>query len=70
MVDISKEADVLASWTTRERLRALKRIIPRARVEEFLARTGHDRAHCSRLPGWFMVWKGWRLGPCPARWPG
>ena len=46
----------LASWPTRERLRALKRIIPRARVEEVLARTGHDRAHCPRLPGWFMVW--------------
>ena len=56
MIDISKEADAFASWPTRERLRALKRIIPRARVEEVLARTGHDRAHCSRLPGWFMVW--------------
>jgi hypothetical protein len=56
LIDISKEADVFASWPTRERLRALKRIIPRARVEEVLARTGHDRAHCPRLPGWFMVW--------------
>src|ERR1700682_5647960 len=54
--DGPKEADAFASWPTRERLRALKRIIPRARVEEVLARTGHDRAHCSRLPGWFMVW--------------
>ena len=46
----------LRAWPTRERLRALKRIIPRARVEEVLARTGHDRAHCPRLPAWFMVW--------------
>jgi hypothetical protein len=56
MIDISKEADAFASWPTRERLRALKRIIPRARVEEVLTRTGHDRSHCPRLPGWFMIW--------------
>jgi Insertion element 4 transposase N-terminal/Transposase DDE domain len=56
MIDISKEADAFASWPTRERLRALKRIIPRARVEDVLARTGHDRSHCARLPGWFMIW--------------
>src|SRR6266481_5851008 len=56
LIDIGKEADAFASWPTRERLRALKRIIPRARVEEVLARTGRDRAHCPRLPGWFMVW--------------
>src|SRR3954465_4530479 len=55
-IDISKEADACASWPTRERRRALKRIIPRARVEEVLARTGHDRSHCPRLPAWFMVW--------------
>jgi hypothetical protein len=56
MIDISKEADACASWPTRERLRALKRIIPRARVEEVLAQTGHDRSRCPRLPAWFMVW--------------
>jgi hypothetical protein len=56
VIDIRKEADALASWPTRERTRALKRIIPRARVEEVLARTGHDRARCPRLPGWFLIW--------------
>jgi hypothetical protein len=56
VIDISKEADAFASWPTRERLRALKRIIPRARVEEVLARTKRDGARCPRLPGWFMVW--------------
>src|SRR5215210_8012439 len=56
VIDIHKEPDALASWPTRERLRALKRIIPRARVEEALARCGQDRARCPRLPGWFMVW--------------
>ncbi len=56
MIDIRKEADAIASWPTRELLRALKRILPRARVEVALACTGHDRAFCPRLPGWFMVW--------------
>jgi Insertion element 4 transposase N-terminal/Transposase DDE domain len=56
VIDVRKEADALASWPTPERLRALKRILPRARVEEILAHTGHDRTPCSRLPGWFMVW--------------
>jgi len=56
VIDIGTEVDALASWPTRERTRALKRIIPRARIEEVLARTGRSRAHCPRLPGWFMVW--------------
>jgi hypothetical protein len=56
VIDIRKEADAFASWPTRERLRALKRIIPRARVEDALARTGRDRTPCPRLPGWFLVW--------------
>src|SRR3954471_14753893 len=55
-IDISKQAAACANWPTRERLRALKRIIPRADIEAVLARTGHDRAHCRRLPAWFMVW--------------
>jgi hypothetical protein len=56
VIDISTEVDTLASLPTRERTRALKRIIPRARVEEVLARSGQDRTRCPRLPGWFMVW--------------
>jgi hypothetical protein len=55
-IDISKEAAACASWPTRERLRALKRIIPRADIEGVLQRTGKDRAHCRRLPAWFVVW--------------
>lgn len=56
MIDIRKEADALASWPTHDRLRALERILPRARVEDVLARAGRDRTACPRLPGWFMVW--------------
>ena len=55
-VDISKEAAACANWPTRERLRALKRIIPRADIEGVLQRTGKDRTHCRRLPAWFLVW--------------
>ena len=51
MIDIGKEVNAFTSWPTQERLLALKRIIPRARVEEVLARTGQDRSFCSRLPG-------------------
>ena len=56
VIDLRQETDALASWPTGERLRALHRIIPRAQVEAVLAQTGHDRALCPRLPGWFMVW--------------
>src|SRR5512143_2783598 len=56
VIDFGKEVDAFASWPTRERTRALKRIIPRARVEEVLARGSRDRTPCPRLPGWFLVW--------------
>jgi hypothetical protein len=55
-IDIRKEAAACANWPTRERLRALKRIIPRADIEGVLRRTGKDRAYCRRLPAWFLVW--------------
>jgi hypothetical protein len=55
IIDISKEAAACANWPTRERLRALKRIIPRADIEGVLQRTGTNRAHCRRLPAWFLV---------------
>lgn len=64
MIDLRQETDALASWPTGERLRALHRIIPRAQVEAVLAQTGHDRAVCPRLPGWFMVWFIIALGLC------
>ncbi len=46
----------LAQWPTAERLRALKRLIPRARILAVLRRTGHARRRYLRLPAWFMVW--------------
>src|SRR5947209_4860985 len=56
MPSLSTEAATLAQCPTAERIRALKRIIPRARVQAVLRRTGHDRRRYLRLPAWFMVW--------------
>jgi hypothetical protein len=56
MPSLYTEAATLAQWPTAERLRALKRIIPRARVQAILRRTGHARRRYLRLPAWFMVW--------------
>ena len=53
VIDLGHETDARASWPTGERLRAWHRIIPRAHVKAGLAQTGHDRAVCPRLPGWF-----------------
>jgi len=56
MPSLYTEAATLAQWPTAERIRALKRIIPRARVQAVLRRTGHARRRYLRLPAWFMVW--------------
>jgi hypothetical protein len=53
---LSTDAATLAQWPTAERVRALKRIIPRAKVQAVLRRTGHARRRYLRLPAWFMVW--------------
>ena len=60
MIDIGTEARDLASWPSRERTRALQRILPRDRVEACL---GGGRC-CPRLPGWFLVWFVVGLGLC------
>jgi Insertion element 4 transposase N-terminal/Transposase DDE domain len=56
MPSLYTEAALLAQWPTAERIRALKRIIPRAHVQAVLRRTGHARRRYLRLPAWFMVW--------------
>jgi hypothetical protein len=56
MPSLYSEAATLAQWPTAERLRALKRIVPRARIQDILRRTGHARRRYLRLPAWFMVW--------------
>jgi hypothetical protein len=56
MIDTGKEVGQYASWPTGKRIAALKRILPRAKVEEVLA-AGHGNSRfCRRLPRWFVVW--------------
>jgi transposase IS4-like protein/DDE family transposase len=56
MNSLSTDAATLAQWPTAERVRALKRIIPRAKVQAVLRRTGHASRRYLRLPASFMVW--------------
>ena len=56
MISMDKEVARMASWPTRERIDALKRIIPRAKVNAVLERCGKAGRFCSRVPDWFMVW--------------
>lgn len=56
MPSLYNDAATLAQWPTAERLAALKRIVPRARIDAILRRTGHAQRHYRRLPAWFMVW--------------
>jgi hypothetical protein len=56
MTSLYTDTDQLEQWPTAERIRALKRILPRARVDGVLRRTGHARRRYLRLPAWFMVW--------------
>lgn len=56
MISIDKEVAQFASWPTRERIDALKRILPRPTVKAILARCRRPRRFCRRLPDWFMLW--------------
>jgi hypothetical protein len=56
MTSLYTDSATLAQWPTAERLRARKRILPRATVNAILRRTGHAQRRYLRLPAWFMVW--------------
>jgi hypothetical protein len=56
MFSLGKEAALAASLATRQRLSALKRIIPLAQVTAALRRAGSDRRVCLRTGDAFMVW--------------
>lgn len=51
-----REAEVAVRWSTAERVKALKRIVPRAAIHSVLRKTGRSGTHCRRLPRWFMAW--------------
>jgi len=56
MVRVGKKAAQLRQWAQRQRLSALKRIIPKRKVTEALRRAGRGRTCCPRLPDRFMIW--------------
>jgi hypothetical protein len=56
MIDLGKEVVGISQQPTDERLRAMKRIIPKKAVQAILRKTGRRQRYCKRLPGWFMVW--------------
>src|ERR1700733_8150652 len=56
MIHLDKEVDAVLQLPTDERLRALKRIIPKKTVQAILRKTRSRQRYCKRLPGWFMVW--------------
>ncbi len=56
MINLKQDIAQLAQQLTAERVRALKRIIPKADVQAVLKATGQHRRRCRRLPPWFMVW--------------
>jgi hypothetical protein len=53
---LSKDADLAVQWSTAERVRALKRIVPQTSIAKVLKHVGVGRRHCRRLPRWFVVW--------------
>jgi hypothetical protein len=56
MTSLYTDSRTLAQWPTAERVAALKRILPHAKVQAILRRTGHASRRYLRLPAWFMVW--------------
>jgi hypothetical protein len=64
MASLYTDPATLAQWPTAQRLRALRRIVPRAQLDAVLRRTGHHRRRYLRLPAWFMVWFVIALGLC------
>ncbi len=55
MVCIGREAAFLASWSTQQRLTALKRIIPKEKRTAALRRSGRGQTLCPRVGDEFML---------------
>jgi hypothetical protein len=64
MVQVGREAAALRRWSQRQRLTALKRIIPLAKVTAALRRTGRGQTFCARTPDVFMLWFVVAMGLC------
>lgn len=53
---IDKDVDVAVQWSTAERVRALKRIVPKKSIEKVCLGCRRKHRYCRRLPRWFVVW--------------
>ena len=62
MIASDMEVAELASWPVQDRMKALKRIVPKAKVKEILQQCAASGGKCPRLPAWFMVWFAIALG--------
>lgn len=56
MIRLGLQAAELQQWSRRQRLLAIKRIIPQRKVEAALRRRGKERRSCPRTPDGFMIW--------------
>lgn len=56
MIHFDKDVERILQLPSDERLRALKRILPKRTVQAILRKARRRQRHCKRLPGWFMVW--------------
>jgi hypothetical protein len=56
MIRPGREAAELQAWSARQRLSALKRIIPPRQVTQALRRSGRGGTFCARVSDPFMVW--------------
>lgn len=64
MAHIGTEAAELQNWSARQRLSALKSIIPSHQVKAALRGNGRGQTYCPRIDDIFMVWFVIGLGLC------
>jgi len=64
MVPIGKEAAELQNWSARQRLSALKSIVPARLVQAAVEHSGRGRNFCRRVTDLFTVWFVIALGLC------
>jgi hypothetical protein len=56
MERISTELDQFSQWPVRQRIEALKQLLPRETLGQVLAESAFPSSFCRRLPNWFMLW--------------
>jgi len=56
MERIYTELDRFSQWPTRQRIEALKQLLPREVLAQVAAESSLPSSFCRRLPNWFMLW--------------